>query len=152
MGSSPTTTTATRSDAGSVFLIGSDPERPGALSWPALAALAAADVVLHDGAADPATLALVPRRVLVEAAAGDIGRVSKLAGEGWRVVWLVSGDPANSPARRVAAERLREAGIATHTIAGFLHCEERAVFAAAAATAGPVAPQPLATALNGLAG
>lgn len=152
MGSSPSAASGLPSNAGSVFLIGSDPERPGELSWPALAALAAADAVLHDGEVDPDTLALVPRRVLVEPVPGDIARVGKLAGEGWRVVWLVNGDPARSPRRRADAERLREAGIATHTIAGFLHCDESAVFGAAIPPAGAVAPQPLATALNGLAG
>jgi uroporphyrin-III C-methyltransferase len=152
MGSPPNAPASRRPDAGSVFLIGSDPQRPGELSWPALAALAAADAVLHDGAVDPGTLALVPRRVLVEPVPGDIARVGKLAGEGWRVVWLVSGDPARSPAHRADAERLREAGIATHTIAGFLYCDEVAVLGAALPPAGAVAPQPLATALNGLAG
>jgi len=137
-----------RPAAGLVFLLGSDPARPGALSWPARAALAAADAVLHDGAVDPATLALVPRRVLVEALPGDLARVEKLAGEGWRVVWLVSGDPARSPARRADAERLQEVGIATHTLAGFLPGDDR--FGAGAAAAG--APQLFATALNGLAG
>jgi uroporphyrin-III C-methyltransferase len=152
MGSSPSTPNGVRTEVGSVFLIGSDPERPGALSWPALAALAAADAVLHDGAVGPDTLALVPRRVLVEPVPGDIARVGKLAGEGWRVVWLVSGNPASSPKRRAEVERLREAGIATHTIAGFLNCDEDGVSGAAVAAAGAVAPQPLATALNGLAG
>jgi uroporphyrin-III C-methyltransferase len=152
MGSSPRAAAGPRTDAGSVFLIGSDPERPGELAWPALAALAAADAVLHDGEVDRDTLALVPRRVLVEPVPGDIARVGKLAGEGWRVVWLVNGDPARSPRRRADAERLRDAGIATHTIAGFLHCDEEAVFGAAIRPAGAVAPQPLATALNGLAG
>jgi siroheme synthase len=135
-----------RSAAGLVFLLGSDPARPGTLSWPARAALAAADAVLHDGAVDPATLALVPRRILVEALPGDLARVEKLAGEGWRVVWLVSGDPARSPARRADAERLHAAGIATRTLAGFLPGDDRFAEGVAAA------PQPLATALNGLAG
>jgi siroheme synthase len=152
MGASPSIATDSRSGIGSVFLIGSDPERPGILSWPALAALAAADAVLYDDGVDAATLSLVPRRVLVEPMPGDSGRLGKLAGEGWHVVWLVGGDPAASAARRAAAERLREAGIMTHTIAGFLHCDEDAVFVGAAAAAGTAAPQPLATALNGLAG
>jgi siroheme synthase len=150
MGSSPSNAVGPRPGIGSVFLIGCDPERPGILSWPALAALAAADAVLYDAGVDAATLALVPRRVLVEPMSGDIGRLGKLAGEGWHVVWLVSGDPSGSTARRAAAERLREAGVMTHTIAGFLHCDEESIFAAAAA--GPAAPQLLATALNGLAG
>jgi siroheme synthase len=152
MGSPTKAAAAPRSAAGSVFLIGLDPKRPGELSWPALAALAAADAVLHDGAVDPGTLNFVPRHVLVERLPGDIARIGKLAGEGWRVVWLVSGDPASSSMYRSGAERLRKAGIATHTIAGFLSCDDDAVFGAALPSAGAVAPQPLATAFNGLAG
>jgi uroporphyrin-III C-methyltransferase len=132
---------------GSVFLIGSDPERPGILSWPALAALAAADAVVHDGAVDRATLALVPHRVPVERAAAAVERVGKLAGDGWRVVWLVSGDPARSRKRRAEAARLREAGVATQTITGLLPGA-----GSVAAVPETPTPQSLATPLNGLAG
>ena len=152
MGSLPSAAAWSGSTLGPVLLVGSDPGRPGELSWPALAALAAADVVLHDGAVDPGTLALVPGRALVEPAPGDLSRVGKLAGEGWRVVWLVSGDPASLPARRADAERLKARGIATHTIAGFPDCDGETLFTAATAAAGIAAPQPYATALNGLAG
>jgi siroheme synthase len=132
---------------GSVFLIGSDPEQPGMLSWPALAALAAADAVVHDGSVDPATLALVPQPVAVERAAAAIERVGKLAGEGWRVVWLVNGDPARSRKRRAEALCLREAGVAMQTIIGLLPGGDRVAVVAEAPT-----PQLLATPLNGLAG
>jgi uroporphyrin-III C-methyltransferase len=132
---------------GSVFLIGSDPEWPGRLCWPALAALGAADAVVHDGTVDPAILALVPQRVSVERAAAAIERVGKLAGEGWRVVWLVNGDPARSRKRRAEALRLREAGVAMQTITGLLPGGE-----AVAVVPETLTPQLLATPLNGLAG
>jgi uroporphyrin-III C-methyltransferase len=145
MGSSSYVPAGARATVGSVFLVGANPERPGELSWPALAAIAAADAVLHDGAVASETLALVPRHVFVEPLPGDLARVGKLAGEGWRVVWLVGGAPMHSPERRAEAARLREAGIATETIAGFLSDDDSMAVAVAA-------PQPLATALNGLAG
>jgi len=144
----PAVPAAIRADAGLVFLIGFNRDRPGELSWPALAALAAADAVVHDGDVDPDILALVPRRCFVEAVPGDIARVRKLANEGWRVVWLVVDDPANSPAKVADAERLAEAGIAIHTIAS--------LWSAGPDTPGPIGnalgPQSFATALNGLAG
>ena len=152
MDSLPSAAAGRRAAAGSVLLVQADPARPGELSWPALAALAAADAVLHDRAVDPDTLALVPGRVLVEPMPFDLARVGKLAGEGWRVVWLASGDPARSPERRAAAERLRQAGIATETFAGFLPGDDGDRIEGSPRAIGVVAPQPLATALNGLAG
>ena len=91
--------------AGLVLLLGCDPDRKGDLSWPALAALAAADVVLHDRAVDPDTLALVPRRCLVEpvAEADGTARARRLAADGWRVVRLVIGDPGGTEAERLGA-------------------------------------------------
>lgn len=146
--SSTTVSSPTRSGAGLVFLIGSDPDRPGELLWPALAALAAADAVVHDPDIDPVTLALAPPGCLVEPAAGDIARIRKLAGDGWRVVWLLAGDPAASGADRGRAERLAAGGVAVHAIAGFSKRQ-----ADSALTTGEIpAPHFLATALNGLAG
>lgn len=114
-------------------------------AWPALAVLGAADAVLHDGAVAAPRLAAVPQRVFVEAiAAGQGGgRARKLAAEGWHVVRLVAGDPAGSPALLREAEELAAAGIAIR------------FFASLRSPAAPLpvpAPQPLATALNGLAG
>lgn len=129
---------------GLVLLIGSDPARPGELAWPALAALTAADAVLHDGDVSPLTLDLVPRGCLIEPTR-DVARAQKLAREGWRVVWLVSGDPARSPEKLALATRLAAAGIIVRTIAGDSD-------PAAAAQGAAPAPQPFATALNGLAG
>lgn len=151
MSPSPILPVKIREGDGLVFLIGSNPDQPDKLSWPALAALAAADAVVHDGDISPETLALVPPRCFVEAIPGDIGRVRKLAGDGWRVVWLVAGDPANSPAKLAEAERLAEAGIAVRTIAS--------PWTSAADSLSPrvglgnaSAPQYLASALTGLAG
>jgi siroheme synthase len=129
--------------AGLVLFIGTGNE--GVIAWPALAALAAADAVLHDGALDPQRHAALPRTAFVEAIAAGAagGRAKKLAAEGWRVVHLVADDPAASPALRAEAEELAVAGIAIRCFAGPL----------APASPLPVpAPQPFATALNGLAG
>lgn len=145
MDTSSTAGVGARGAGGSIVLIGSNPRRPGELSWPALAALAAADAVLHDGTVGAETLALVPRHVFVEPLPGDVERVGKLARDGWRVVWLVAGDPAYSCEHRAEAQRLREVGIAIETIAGFLPDGGGLPIAIAA-------PHPLATPLNGLAG
>ncbi|HEY3911190.1 MAG TPA: SAM-dependent methyltransferase [Stellaceae bacterium] len=138
-------------DTGLVLLVGFDPERPGDLSWPARAALSAADAVIHEGTIDPDILTLVPRRCFVESVPGDAARVGKLAGEGWRVVWLVAGDPSISLAALAKAERLAEAGIAIGTIAslpGGGRGDERP----SASLDATLAPQSFATAFNGLAG
>ena len=128
--------------SGLVLFIGTGNEEA---AWPALAALGAADAVLHDGAIAPPSLAAVPQRAFVEtiAAGQGGGRAQKLAAEGWHVVRLVSGDPAGSPALLREAEELAAAGIAIRFFAG------------PRAPANPAAvpfPQPFATALNGLAG
>jgi hypothetical protein len=111
----------------------------------ALAALAAADVVFHEDGADSAIMAHVPRGAMVEPVPADghdvparsaaLARARRLAGDGWRVVWLTAGDAENT------AFEFADAGPAV---------EERdatAGFAASMRT-----PHLLATALNGLAG
>lgn len=117
----------------------------GVIAWPALAALASADALLHDGTLDPQCHAALPRTAFVEAiAAGTAGsRAKKLAAEGWHVVRLVAGKPTDSPALRAEAEELAAAGIAIRCFSGPLD----------PARPLPVpAPRPFATALNGLAG
>ena len=128
-----------RRAAGLVLFVGSDPGHPGELSWPALAALEAADVVLHDPAVAPETLALVPRRCLVEPAMDYDGteRARQLASDGWRVVRLVAGAPEATDAANLGI-----AGIRTGIFAG----------AAGDDTVASRSPRPLATPLNGLAG
>jgi hypothetical protein len=115
--------------AGLVLFIAAEGE---AAAWPALAALGAADAVLHDKAIDLRSLA---------AGAGG-GRAKKLAAEGWRVVRLIAGE-STAPVLRAEAEELAAAGLAIRFLSG----------PRAPAPPLPVpAPQPFATALNGLAG
>ncbi|HEV2301982.1 MAG TPA: SAM-dependent methyltransferase [Stellaceae bacterium] len=133
---------APRLDPGLVLYVDFDAERPGELSWLALAALQAADVVLCDGAADHVILRLLPPRCFVEAAADGeaaVARAKKLAGEGWRVVRLVAGDPASAAGE---AERLAALGVRVRSLAS-----DRA----GAALLKPL-PQAYSTAFNGLAG
>lgn len=128
--------------SGLVLFIGTGSEDA---AWPALAALGAADAILHDGAVAPPSLAAVAQRAFVErvAAGQGGGRAQKLAAEGWHVVRLVAGDPAGSPALMREAEELAAAGIAIRFFAG----------PRAPADPLPVPfPQPFATPLNGLAG
>jgi hypothetical protein len=134
MGSAP----LSRSGTGLVLFVGSDPQRPGELPWPAVAALEAADIVLHDPAVDRRTLALAPRRCSVEPIADIDGaaRARQLAADGWRVVRLISGAPEAAAAAQLGA------GIR----AGILASPSAETIAAT------LAPQPLATPLNGLAG
>lgn len=137
-------------DAGCIFLIRLDIARPESLAAPARDALAAADAVLHDADIDPGILDLVRRSAFIEpvSAAGQpaparsaaIARAVKLAAEGWRVVWIGSGDRASSPADFAAA-----AGTAIQV------CTDVCIHEATRSTLGR-GPQPLATAFNGLAG
>ena len=135
--------------SGCIFLIGGSAASAGALAAPACAALAAADAVLHDDDVDPGVLALVPRGTFVEpiksnngrppAKSTALARARKLASEGWRVVWLVSGDTERIPGQFAAADRT-------------IHiCTDRCAHEAHAAADG-LGPQPLATAFSGLAG
>ncbi len=136
---------------GCIFLIRSDIARPEALAGPAREALGAADAVLYDGNADPGILALVRSGAFVEPIASQgerapaksaaIARAGKLASEGWRVVWLGSGDAERSPAAFAAA-----AGNAIHV------CTDVCAHEPTARSALGRGPQPLATAFNGLAG
>jgi len=134
---------------GCIFLIRSDAACADLLGPPARAALAAADAVLHDHDVDPRIRALIPRRAFVEPAASDsddgpakspaIARARKLASEGWRVVWLVSDDGQHPPAALAGG--------------GTIHvCTDGCAHETQAAIVDGRGPQPLATALNGLAG
>jgi hypothetical protein len=110
----------------------------------AAAALAAADIVLHETAIAPGIAALVPRGTLVEPVPADasgaltkrsaMARASRLASEGWRVVWLASGGPDAlaldfAKAGLAVANDIPDAGVASGDT-----------------------PHLLATSLNGLAG
>jgi hypothetical protein len=135
---------------GCIFLIRSDPAHAHLLGRPARAALAAADSVLHDDDVDPRILAFVPHGVFVEPVATGsdcapakspaTARARKLAFEGWRVVWLVSGDDRHCPPALAAA-------------CGAIHfCTDGGSHEPQPATVDGHGPQPLATAFNGLAG
>lgn len=119
-------------------------ENEGVIAWPALAALASADAILHDGTLDPQCRAALPRTAFVEAIAAGAagGRAKKLAAEGWHVVRLV-GNPTDSPALRAEAEELAAAGIAIRCFSGPLDPGRPLPV--------PV-PRPFAGAPNGLAG
>jgi uroporphyrinogen III methyltransferase / synthase len=131
--------------AGPVVFIGCDPAETGTLAWPARAALDAADVVLYDPDAPASVLDLVPKRCFAEPAGGPdavVSRAARLAGDGWRVVRLVAGDPTLAEAAFDEAERLLAAGIETRTLSG-----------SGGADAGEFSEsRRLSTALNGLAG
>jgi hypothetical protein len=129
-------------DNGPIELIGSEPDCTSPL---ARAALAAADVVFCDENADRDILRLVAPGALVELVSGDggrdptralsISRARKLAGDGWRVVWITSAQSVGSAA---------DLGDVGHPIAG---ADDISVAAAEA-----YQPHAFATALNGLAG
>lgn len=89
---------------GHVWLVGAGPGDPGLLTLQALAALDAADVVVHDALVDPRVLALARNGAIVERAGKRGGapsmpqdeisrRLIALARAGKRVVRLKGGDP-----------------------------------------------------------
>ncbi|MBV9859432.1 MAG: hypothetical protein JO038_04930 [Alphaproteobacteria bacterium] len=138
---------ATRFEAASIFLIGTDTEDPSGLSWPGQAILQAADVVLHDADIDVRLLEQVPRSCFREAVVqqppegdslrrADVARLRQLAGDGWRVVRLVAGD------LRTATEvsRLEAAGLKVRVLTGSARSADRP------------RPELFPAALNGLAG
>ena len=107
--------------SGPVVFIGCDPAQAGTLAWPARAALDVADVVLYDPDTPASVLASVPKRCFAEPAGSRdavVARAARLAGDGWRVVRLVAGDPATADAALGEAERLLAAGIETRTLSG----------------------------------
>jgi hypothetical protein len=134
-----------RSEPVTVSVIGSDARCSGEMPRAQRSVLAAADVVLHEGNVDPAILKLVRQGAFVEPVsvsghptltrAFAIARARKLAGEGWRVVWLVAGDADH------LAPDFAEAGL----VAGDHGAADAVVVSGRA-------PRLLATALNGLAG
>lgn len=77
----------------------------GLIAWPASAALASDNAMLHDGTPRLAVPGRRAARAFVEASAASAagGRAKKLAAEGWHVLRLV-GIPTASPALRAEAE------------------------------------------------
>ncbi|MBX6320775.1 MAG: uroporphyrin-III methyltransferase [Rhodospirillaceae bacterium] len=110
---------------GTVWLVGAGPGDPGLLSLRALAAMEAADAVIHDAWIDPAVVALVPPACHREAygergqaGAAAVRRCIALARQGWRVVRLMHGDPLLSGDGAGEARRLAEAGVPFHVVPG----------------------------------
>jgi siroheme synthase len=128
-----------------IVFVGCDPLAPAALSWPARAALEAADAVLYDGEVAAATLTSLPARCFAEKVSGGETAVSRAAGlarDGWRVVRLVAADPATAASPLREAKGLAARGLEVRTLSG----------TAGAAPSAIASLPPLATALNGLAG
>jgi hypothetical protein len=107
------------------------------------AALACADIVFCDEGAERGFAASVGPSTLVECVPDDGGRAwwrpsvlaraGRLAGDGWRVVWVAS-------AKSELPGDFAPMANSTRSLAGEF------------VTGGPDAPHPLATAFNGLAG
>jgi hypothetical protein len=133
---------------GCIFRLGSDIADPNALPLSLRTALANADAVLHDAEIDPEISAMIRPDASIEAipangervtaALAAIGRMHKLASEGWRVVWLASTD-LDQPTGLTRNAPIHICGeVCTHA-------EQHARML----TPGP---RSLATAFNGLAG
>jgi len=114
---------------GHVWLVGAGPGDPGLLTLHALAALDAADVVVHDALIDPRVLELVRAGAGVERAGKRGGapsmpqdeisrRLIALARAGKRVVRLKGGDPFVFARGGEEAMALAEAGIPFRILSG----------------------------------
>ena len=133
-----------RPSSAEIVFVGCQKQVPGALSWPARAALEAADAVLYDRGVPIETLELLPARSFAEPVAGAeaaVARATRLAQDGWRVVRLVAGDPAADADARAAPDRLAGIGIDARVLSGV-----------GAAAHDPSALRSPDAALNGLAG
>lgn len=143
---------------GHVDLIGCGPGDPELLTLKALAAIQAADVVVHDRLVSPEIMALVPagvRRV-------DVGKLPKfhkvpqeaintllvdLAREGLRVARLKGGDPMIFGRGSEEAEHCRAAGVAVSYVPGITSAQ-----GAAASTGVPLTHRGLATGVRYVTG
>jgi uroporphyrin-III C-methyltransferase len=114
---------------GHVWLVGAGPGDPGLLTLQALAALDAADVVVHDALIDPRVLKLVRAGASIERAGKRGGapsvpqdeisrRLIVLARAGKRVVRLKGGDPFVFARGGEEALALAEAGIPFRILSG----------------------------------
>lgn len=114
---------------GHVWLVGAGPGDPGLLTLAALAALDAADVVVHDALIDPRVLALARAGAAVERAGKRGGapsmpqdeisrRLIALARSGKRVVRLKGGDPFVFARGGEEAMALAEAGVPFRILSG----------------------------------
>jgi uroporphyrin-III C-methyltransferase len=114
---------------GHVWLVGAGPGDPGLLTLAALAALDAADVVVHDALIDPRVLSLARPGALIERAGKRGGapsvpqdeisrRLIALARSGRRVVRLKGGDPFVFARGGEEALALAEAGVPFRILSG----------------------------------
>ena len=133
-----------RASQGEVWLVGAGPGDPDLLTVKAFKAIAAADVIVHDGLVSEAILNLAPvsaRRISVAKrrshhafAQDEINRMLvAFAGEGLTVVRLKGGDPFIFGRGGEELEACRDAGVACHVIPGVT-----TALAAAAAAGGPL--------------
>lgn len=118
-----------RRKAGGVALVGAGPGDPELLTIKALKALQGADVILYDNLVSAEVLALAPPEVKrIRVAKIGYGRSCRqddinqlmlaLAGSGWQVVRLKSGDPLIFGRAEEEIEALEKAGIAFEVIPG----------------------------------
>ena len=116
-------------EPGHVWLVGAGPGDPGLLTLNALAALAQADVVVHDALIDRRVLALADAQAQLEYAGKRGGqpstpqtdifnRLIALARAGRRVVRLKGGDPFVFGRGGEEAEALAEAGVPFEVVPG----------------------------------
>jgi uroporphyrin-III C-methyltransferase len=144
--------------AGAVWLVGAGPGDPDLLTLKAFKAIAAADVIVHDGLVSDAILDLAPsraRRISVvkrrskhSYAQEEIDRMLvAFATEGLTVVRLKGGDPFIFGRGGEELAACREAGVVCHVVPGIT-----AALAAAAAAGAPLTHRGAAQAVTFVTG
>ncbi|MCC6509288.1 MAG: uroporphyrinogen-III C-methyltransferase [Pirellulaceae bacterium] len=113
---------------GKVFLVGAGPGAPGLITLRGAECLAAADIVLYDGLANPKLLQLATHAELISVGKHGLGplwtqneinaRLVELAGQGRQVVRLKGGDPAVFARTAEELEALASAGIPFEVVPG----------------------------------
>ncbi len=143
---------------GSVALVGAGPGDPELLTLRAAKAIAAADLIVHDGLVDDRILALVPAKTLRISVAKKRSRhsvpqpginaiLADNARKGLNVVRLKGGDPFIFGRGGEEAETLREAGIDVEIVPGI-----SAALGAAAEAALPLTHREASSAVSFVAG
>lgn len=121
--------TAVAPAQGEVWLVGAGPGDPELLTLKAFKAIAAADVIVHDGLVSPAILALAPARARLISVAKQRSRhtyeqdeidrmLVAFARDGLTVVRLKGGDPFIFGRGGEELAACREAGVVCHVIPG----------------------------------
>ncbi len=146
------------SSQGSVKLVGAGPGDPDLLTLRAAKAIAAADLIVHDGLVDDRILALVPAKTPRISVAKKRSRhsvpqsginaiLADNARKGLNVVRLKGGDPFIFGRGGEEAETLREAGIDVEIVPGI-----SAALGAAAEAALPLTHREVSSAVSFVAG